>query len=115
MTKRLCLCMIVRDEAHVIVRALHSVRDLIDYWVICDTGSIDSTPALILRSLAGIPGELHRVPWVDFGVNRTQAIRLASGKADYILVMDADMTARVHAPFRHKLFADAYEIGYEGD
>jgi glycosyltransferase involved in cell wall biosynthesis len=107
--------MMVRDEAHVIVRALRSVRDHIDHWVICDTGSVDETPVLILRTLAGIPGELHRVPWVNFGTNRTQAIRLAAGKADYILVMDADMTVRVHAPFRHALWADAYEITYEGE
>jgi glycosyltransferase involved in cell wall biosynthesis len=111
----LCLCMIVCNEAHVIGRALKSVRGIIDYWVICDTGSTDSTPAEILKALVGIPGELHRVPWVDFGHNRSDVLRRARGKADYILIMDADMIAHVHAPFKHLLDADFYELRYTGD
>jgi tetratricopeptide (TPR) repeat protein len=51
---------------------------------------------------------------VNFGHNRTLAIQLAKGKADYILIMDADMVANVKAPFKHKLTADWYEIRYEG-
>ena len=77
----LCLCMIVRNESHVIRRALESVRGIIDYWVICDTGSSDSTPIEILAALAGIPGELHGAAWVNFGHNRTDVLRLARGKA----------------------------------
>ena len=38
-----CLAMIVKDEEGVIQRCLHSVRGLIDTWVICDTGSVDGT------------------------------------------------------------------------
>ena len=115
MDKRICLCMIVKNEAHVIGRALRSVREHVDSWVICDTGSTDGTPALVLQAMAGVPGELHSVPWVDFASNRTTAVRLAAGRADYILMMDADMTACVHAPFKHKLWADAHDIRYEGD
>jgi hypothetical protein len=59
----ICLAMIVRDEAQVIERCLSSVIGLIDYWVICDTGSIDGTPDLIANILAGVPGELHHRPW----------------------------------------------------
>ncbi|MBV9108132.1 MAG: glycosyl transferase family 2, partial [Gemmatimonadetes bacterium] len=62
--------MIVRNEAHVIRRALESARPLVDAWVICDTGSTDGTPEVIAEVMAGIPGELHHVPWVDFGHNR---------------------------------------------
>ncbi len=112
---RLCLCMIVRDEAHVVGRALQSVRDIIDYWVICDTGSTDGTMDRIIEALAGVPGELHRVGWVNFGHNRTDVLRRAKGKADYILIMDADMAAVVRGPFKNKLSADAYDIRYEGD
>lgn len=106
--------MIVKNESAVIKRALDSVRPIIDYWIICDTGSTDDTPAIILQNLHDIPGELHRAEWVNFGHNRTQAIQLAKDKADYTLVLDADMIANIHQPFKHLLTADYYNIRYEG-
>ena len=42
-TTTLCLCMIVKNESHIILETLSSVRKYIDYWVICDTGSTDNT------------------------------------------------------------------------
>ncbi len=87
-----CLTMIVKDEEHVIAKCLASVRHLIDYWIICDTGSTDNTESEIRRSLEGIPGELHRIPWEGFGKCRTKAFELAMGKADYAFVVDADET-----------------------
>jgi glycosyltransferase involved in cell wall biosynthesis len=110
----LCLCMTVCNESHVIGRALQSVRGIIDYWLICDNGSTDSTIVEILQNLSGVPGQLHRTRWVNFGHNRKRAIDLAKDKADYLLIMDADMIANVHAPFKEKLNADCYEIRYEG-
>lgn len=86
--------MIVKDEAKVIERCLASVRGLVDTWVISDTGSTDGTQELIRRALAGVPGELHQDPWVDFGHNRTRNIRRARGRADYLLLIDADMVVR---------------------
>jgi glycosyltransferase involved in cell wall biosynthesis len=52
------LCMIVRDEAHVVERCLDSVRPLIDGAVIVDTGSRDGTPEIVRAYLVrhGIPG-----------------------------------------------------------
>ena len=41
MTIKICLTMIVKDEAKIIERCLSSVLDYIDYWIICDTGSTD--------------------------------------------------------------------------
>jgi glycosyltransferase involved in cell wall biosynthesis len=76
------LCMIVRDEEAVIGRCLTSALPLIDTWTICDTGSTDATADLVAEVLAGVPGELHRRPWVDFGHNRSEAIALARGRAD---------------------------------
>ena len=93
---RVCLSMIVKDEAHVIERCLASVRAVIDTWVIVDTGSTDDTETAVARSLAGIPGRLVHRPWVDFGHNRTEALDLARGVADYALVIDADEVW--HAP-----------------
>ena len=46
----LCLNMIVKNEAHVIARCLASVRPIIDYWVIVDTGSTDGTQDAIHRN-----------------------------------------------------------------
>jgi glycosyltransferase involved in cell wall biosynthesis len=43
----LCLNMIVKNEAPVIRRCLDSVRPIIDYWVIVDTGSTDGTQDVI--------------------------------------------------------------------
>lgn len=82
--------MIVKDESAVIERCLSSVVPLIDHWVIVDTGSSDDTPQIIERALDGIPGQLHHCPWVDFGHNRTEALELAKGKADYLFFIDAD-------------------------
>ena len=57
--RSICLCMIVKDEVEFLGRCLGSVRDVIDYWVICDTGSKDGTQHLVRRELAGVPGELY--------------------------------------------------------
>jgi len=109
----ICLCMIVKNEARVIERCLASVRDLIDHWVITDTGSDDGTQDLIRAALAGIPGELHEEPFIDFGQSRTRNIRLAHGAADYLLLVDADMVVRRDAPLE-ALGADAYLLRHSG-
>jgi hypothetical protein len=106
----ICLCMIVKDEAGVIQRCLQSARALIDHWVICDTGSADRTQELIRSSLEGIPGELHQRPWVDFGHNRSELMGLARGKADYLLVLDADWTITAGPQALGHLTADAYAV-----
>lgn len=90
MKPRICLNMIVRDEAHVIERCLASVKPYIDHWVIVDTGSVDDTPARIAAALAGVPGTLHHRPWRDFGHNRSEALALAKPQGDYLLFLDAD-------------------------
>jgi tetratricopeptide (TPR) repeat protein len=92
--------MIVKNESRVIERCFDSVRPFIDHWVIVDTGSTDGTQDLIRESLAGIPGELYERPWQDFGHNRSEALAYARGKADYILIMDADERLVVPEGFR---------------
>jgi glycosyltransferase involved in cell wall biosynthesis len=111
----ICLVMMVKNEGAVVERCLASVRGILSHWVVCDTGSTDGTAEVVRSALKGIPGELHSTPWVDFAWNRTQAIRLARDKADYHLVLDADMTLNVHSEFRDKLTADSYYLRYEGD
>lgn len=90
MKKTICLNMIVRNEEEVIERCLASVRSIIDYWIISDTGSTDRTKEFIASSLQEIPGELHEHEWVDFSHNRNQVLELAKNKADYHLFIDAD-------------------------
>jgi tetratricopeptide (TPR) repeat protein len=111
--KTIGLCMIVRDEAEVIGRCIESVAPLIDSWTICDTGSTDATLDVIERTLAGVPGELHRRPWRDFGANRTELMELAAGSADYLLLLDADMTLQQRGPLP-ELTADAYALRHLG-
>lgn len=108
------LCMIVKNEAHVIARCLESVRSFITTWVIVDTGSTDGTQAVVRTAMAGIPGELHERPWRDFGYNRTEALELARGKGDYVLVMDADDVLAIPEGFvLPELTADSYKIRIE--
>ncbi len=107
------LCMIVKNEAAVIRRCLTSVLDVIDKWVIVDTGSSDDTPSVISESLREIPGMLHRRPWRDFASNRTELLELARGSADYLLLMDADMTLNTRGVLP-PLTADGYLVTYEG-
>ncbi|MFB6776117.1 glycosyltransferase [Streptomyces sp. NPDC056352] len=113
MKPSICLCMIVKNEARVIERCLASVRGLVDTWVISDTGSTDGTQGLIRAALDGIPGELHEDPWVDFGHNRSLNIRRAHAKADYLLLLDADLVVRRTGPLP-LLTADSYVLRHEG-
>ena len=113
--KTFCLVMIVRNEAKVIERCLNRVKDHIDYWVIVDTGSDDNTPELIQQTLAGIPGELHHRAWVNFGVNRTESLQLAKGKADYLLLCDADEQIIFADDFdKNSCNEDIYLVEYTG-
>lgn len=105
----ICLCMIVKDEKEILPRLFDSCRELVDRWVICDTGSTDGTQDVIRTQLEGIPGELHERPWVNFGANRTELMELARGKADYLLLLDADMTIAQPRPLG-ALTAGAYYL-----
>jgi tetratricopeptide (TPR) repeat protein len=106
--------MIVKDEAERIGRCLESCRELIDYWVICDTGSSDRTQELIREALAQVPGELHQHEWVDFAHNRSRLLTLARGKSDYLLLMDADWTLEARDGAFERLRADAYMVVHAG-
>lgn len=86
----ICLNMIVKNESAVIRRCLSSVKPLIDYWVIVDTGSTDGTQEIIRDFMKDIPGELYERPWRNFAENRNEALDLALGKGAYYLFMDAD-------------------------
>ena len=89
---KLCLCMIVKNESKIIKKCLNSVADYLDYWIISDTGSTDGTQDIIKSFFEekGIPGELHKDEWVNFGYNRSLYMKYAKNKADFLIVLDAD-------------------------
>ena len=80
--KSVALSMIVKDESQVILRCLRSVRPLIDYMLIVDTGSTDGTQQIIQNYLQDerLDGEVIDAPWRDFAYNRTMALALLMGE-----------------------------------
>ena len=84
----ICLNMIVKNEADIIVNTLSNLVEHIqlDYWVICDTGSTDNTAELIENFFKekGIKGELHHDEWQDFAHNRTKALEYAYKRTDFL-------------------------------
>lgn len=109
--KTVCVNMIVKNETKVIRRCLASVKPIIDYWVIVDTGSSDGTQEMITDFMKDVPGELHESPWKNFAHNRNEALQLAKGKADYVLIIDADEVLRMDPEFKMpKLDKDLYYI-----
>lgn len=92
---KICLNMIVKNEEKVLPRLLASVKDIVSYYVIVDTGSTDGTIALIKETMHGygIQGTVYERPWVNFGKNRQEALELAVENADlseWMLFLDAD-------------------------
>lgn len=114
--KTICLCMIVKNESHIILETLNSVKKYLDYWVICDTGSTDNTVELIQSFFdkEGIKGEIHSEEWIDFGHNRSQVFKYAYKKADYLWVIDAD-DILVGELNLNQLEADYYCLRYGND
>lgn len=107
--------MIVKNEAHIIIKTLKNLTDKINfsYWVIGDNGSTDNTKELIkdFFNKKNIPGELYEDEWVDFGYNRTKALEKAYNKSDYVLIFDADdeLCGNINIPY-NSLTADGYNF-----
>jgi len=95
MTPKVCLNMIVKNEAKNLPRLFESLKDIIDDYVIIDTGSTDNTVKVIKEywSNLNIKGSVETIPFKDFGFNRSEGLRLAreKSKSDFILLLDADM------------------------
>ena len=109
--------MIVKNESRIIQRLLQSVVSIIDTYCICDTGSTDDTKKVITDFFAsrGISGEIFDEPFQNFGYNRTVAMQHAAGKADYLLLLDADMVLVVSPDFKKdELKEGAYQITQQG-
>jgi glycosyltransferase involved in cell wall biosynthesis len=91
---KIALCLIVKNEAHVVRRCIESTLPLIDYVLVVDTGSTDGTQKVVADFLAekGIDGVVLDEPWRDFGYNRSFALRKLREHedVDYGLMIDAD-------------------------
>lgn len=131
--KSIVLCMIVKNEAHIILDTLKSYIPYIDYYVINDTGSTDNTVQVIkeyfdLIKIDGIivtheyrscADSCHGKEWkryseFHFGWNRTFSLNLCYGKGDYIWVADAD--AIIHGNLiLPELTEDAYLLKIGND
>ncbi len=92
--KKIGLCMIVKNESKIIERCLNSVKPLIDYVCIIDTGSTDDTVNVINNWMQSnnVDGEVVFEPWKDFAYNRSLAMEKIREKKhiDYALMIDAD-------------------------
>lgn len=112
------LCMIVKDESHVIERCMQSALPLVDSFTIVDTGSTDTTKEIILQFFEKnkIKGRLIEEEWSDFAVNRTSALSYSrESGADYALMLDADEYLKFNnnfnvLDFKKSLSFDYYNI-----
>jgi len=106
--------MIVKNESHIIRETLDSIYKYIDYYIIIDTGSTDNTKEVIYNFFKdkNILGEIHDVPWQNFGYNRSEAIKYCKGKSKYIWVIDADDLIIGDLVLPKKLESRAYNLLY---
>ena len=92
--KKIGLCMIVKNESKIIERCLNSVKPLIDYVCITDTGSTDNTIQIINDWCKNnnIAGKVTCEPWINFAYNRSLALETIRKikDVDYALMIDAD-------------------------
>jgi len=116
--KKIGLCMIVKDEAHVIERCLDSLKILLDYVLIVDTGSTDDTISIIRNWLIinNLPGEVIEENWKNFAYNRSFALtKLQEIEVDYSIMIDADEVLIFDAnfnisDFKNSLSEEIYDI-----
>jgi len=103
---RLVFLTMVKNESRIIERCIRSVIDLVDAFVICDTGSTDDTTGIAKRVIEETqkPYGICDHEWRNFGHNRTlsfQACKEFVGlklgwdlTKTYCVLLDADMVLR---------------------
>jgi len=113
------LCMIVKDETHIIEECLRSMAKYVDRYDITDTGSTDGTPELIKKVMdeLGVPGEVYLSDWKGFGDHankigsRTESFHNAeTGGSEYAWVIDADDYIEGNFEYPKEMTADGYTL-----
>jgi glycosyltransferase involved in cell wall biosynthesis len=106
--------MIVKNEGKIIKRCLDSVKRIIDYVCIVDTGSTDNTIKEIHSWLKdnSIEGGVLKKDWVNFAVNRTQALAAIreNKDIDYVFMIDADETLEYEKDFDAEKFKSELKL-----
>lgn len=117
---KICLTLIVKNDAAQVDRCLNSVKDIVDCLCICDNGSTDGTRAIIEKFMleCDTPGKLYWSETIDGSYSKTLAIQTAKKMVKefgyllsdtYFLVLDPDMVLQVASSFqKNTLSADAY-------
>jgi len=106
------LVMIVKNEARGIRETLESAKPYVDRYCLVDTGSTDGTPEIMREAMAGVPGNLHLEPFVDFGTTRSRALDLAGVEPVFTLMLSGDET--LHNGDALRTFCDQHRDGEEG-
>lgn len=109
---KLCVNLVCKNEEAVIERCLRSCLPIVDSWCVVDTGSTDKTMEIVRSVLGHLPGTLHERPWVNFGHNKTEAMRLARDVAEFAVLMDADDTLTYSSVFKGlpRLSGNSYSL-----
>lgn len=107
--------MIVGDDHDALGRCLASVRPLVGELSIVASGSVPRVLQVVVDRFAGSSEAIRPswqvvpAPWTDFGTARTRALQLAGeGSAEWVLMLDADMTIAHHPELLAWLAADHF-------
>lgn len=117
---KLCLNMIVRNEADKMKRCLTALAPYISCYSITDTGSTDETIPTIINFFAerNIPGHVHSVEFQDFSQARNAALENARTDPldwDYLILCDADMELVVEdKDFARQLTGQSHNLVQKG-
>lgn len=76
--QKIILSMITaEDDPAIVKRCLMSVKPILDGWIICDNGSTEDVLRMMEECLKDVPGKIIQTSWIDFGTNRTAALKEA--------------------------------------
>lgn len=117
---KICLSMVVKNNADTIGRSLSSVKDLIDCYSICDAGSTDKTLFIVEEIMheAKIPGFIYRESGRGYDKNEILSIHAAQKilrelgyplESSYLLLLNPDQHLTISSPFqKSRLKEDGY-------